>query len=76
MASNTALKSAAAAGLGAVVLSRLALSAEFTTRELVEVTVEELTLRRPLSAVWRREAPLSPAAAVLVQVAAEEPSRP
>jgi DNA-binding transcriptional LysR family regulator len=75
MASNTALKSAAAAGLGAVVLSRLALAAELATRELVEVTVEELALRRPLSAVWRREEALAPGAALLVQVATEDQPR-
>jgi DNA-binding transcriptional LysR family regulator len=75
MASNTALKSAAAAGLGAVVLSRLALAAELATRELVEVGVEDLALRRPLSAVWRREEPLTPGAALLVQVAAEDQPR-
>lgn len=69
MASNTALKSAAVAGLGAVVVSELALTTELSTGRLVEVDVVGLDLRRPLSAVWRRGSTLSPAAAALLDVA-------
>ena len=70
MASNTALKSAALAGMGPVVLSELALSGELAVRSLVRVSVPELPLRRPLTAVWRRDEPLSAGAAALVAVSA------
>lgn len=66
MASNTALKSAALAGIGPVVLSELALATEIAAGQLVRVRVADLPLRRPLTAVWRRdEAPSSGAAALL-----------
>lgn len=71
MASNTALKSAALAGMGPVVLSDLTLATEIATGQLVRVRVLDLPLRRPLSAVWRREETLSPAAVALLEVAAE-----
>jgi DNA-binding transcriptional LysR family regulator len=71
MASNTALKSAALAGMGPVVLSELALSGELAVRSLVRVSVPELSLRRPLTAVWRRDEPLSAGAAALVAVSGD-----
>ena len=70
MASNTALKSAALAGMGPVVLSEVALAGELAAGTLVRVEVPDLPLRRPLTAVWRRDEPLSPGAAALVAVAA------
>jgi DNA-binding transcriptional LysR family regulator len=71
MASNTALKSAALAGMGPVVLSDLALASELEHGQLVQVRLSDLTLRRPLSAVWRRDEPLSPSAASLLEVAGQ-----
>ena len=66
MASNTALKSAALAGMGPVVLSELALANELASGSLVRVEVSDLPLRRPLTAVWRRGEQLSAGAAALV----------
>lgn len=66
MASNTALSSAAVAGIGPVVLSELALRREFASGQLIRVAVHDLQLRRPLSAVWRHaENPSAGAAAIL-----------
>lgn len=69
LASNTALKSAAASGVGPVVVSRLALTHELETGALVEVHVDGVDLRRPLTAVWRREQDLSEDAVLLYGVA-------
>lgn len=69
MASNTALKSAALAGMGPVVLSDLALAGELASGQLVQVPVAELPLRRPLSAVWRRGEQLPPGVTTLLKVA-------
>ena len=71
MASNTALKSAAVAGMGVVVVSELALANEIAAGQLLEVHVAELNRRRPLSSVWRREDKLSAGAVALLQVAHE-----
>lgn len=73
MASNTALKSAALAGLGAAVLSGLALTAELDAGTLVPVDVAEVSLRRPLTCVWRGDASLSASAADLMAVASSVP---
>jgi DNA-binding transcriptional LysR family regulator len=70
MGSNSALTSAALAGLGPVVLSELALAAELRSGRLVEVPVEGISLRRPLSAVWRRDEALTEGATTLLRVAA------
>ena len=69
MASNTALKAAALSGIAPVVLSELALQAELDSGRLVRVNVAELDLRRPLTAVWRRDRPLAQSAAALLSVA-------
>ncbi len=69
MASNTALRSAAIAGIGPVVLSELALHGELASGELVRVDVGDLPLRRPLTAVWRRTEKPSAGAAALLAVA-------
>lgn len=66
MASNTALRAAAAAGLGPVVLSDLALAGDLATGRLVRVEVERLQLERPFTLVWRRGGTASPAARSLV----------
>lgn len=70
MASNTALKSAALAGMGPVVLSEVALRAEIATGQLVRVDVAGLDMRRPLTAIWRRSEQLTGAAAELLRIAA------
>lgn len=69
MASNTALKAAALSGIAPVVLSGLALQAELDSGRLARVNVAELDLRRPLTAVWRRDRPVSSATAALLSVA-------
>lgn len=74
MASNTALKSAAIAGMGPVVVSAVAVAAEVAHGQLHLVAVEGLDLQRPLSVVWRRDAAMSLAAkALLKAVAASQP---
>ncbi len=72
LASNTALKSAALAGMGPVVLSKTALAAEIASGKLVAARVARLGLRRPLTAIWRRRPRLSVAAQALVDTAAAE----
>jgi len=68
MGSNSALRSAALTGLGPVVLSELALGADLAAGRLVEIEADDLSLQRPLSAVWRRDQPLTEAAANLLRV--------
>ncbi|QNN51809.1 LysR family transcriptional regulator [Nocardioides mesophilus] len=74
MASNTALKSAALAGMGPVVLSTTALAAELASGKLVAVRVARLGLRRPLTAIWRQRPQLSDAALALVETATTAPA--
>jgi DNA-binding transcriptional LysR family regulator len=69
VASNTALKSAALAGIGPVAVSKLAVADELADGRLVQIAVPELELNRPLTAVWRREHELSRGAARLLTVA-------
>lgn len=66
LGSNSALRSAALAGLGAVALPRVALQTELESGRLVEVATPDLNLRRPLTALWRADAELSPAAVDLL----------
>jgi DNA-binding transcriptional LysR family regulator len=75
MASNTALKSAALAGMGPVVLSELALGPELLAEQLARVEVSDLQLRRPLNAVWRRDEPPSPGVIALVRAALDGSER-
>jgi len=53
MTSTEALKTAVRAGLGATLVSRLAVAGELAAGDLVEVPVAGLDLRRELRAVWR-----------------------
>jgi DNA-binding transcriptional LysR family regulator len=53
LASTTTLKSAAAGGDGASVLSRLAVESDIASGRLVAVPVKGLDLRREFRAVWR-----------------------
>jgi len=68
MASNSALRSAAAAGMGAVVLSEMALVSDLANGTLVEITVEGLDLRRPFTAIWRVDTPVRGGLAQLLAV--------
>jgi DNA-binding transcriptional LysR family regulator len=74
LGSATAVKAAAAAGVGPAVMSRLAVTAEVATGQLVVVAVDGLALSRRLRAVWRPGEPLVPLAAALLRRA--ERSRP
>lgn len=59
LASNTALKTAAVAGMGPVVLAAIALADDFESGTLVEVDVADLVLSRPLTMVWTESASLA-----------------
>ncbi|MGN6575035.1 MAG: LysR family transcriptional regulator [Nocardioides sp.] len=69
MASNTALKSAALAGMGPVVLSSTALGPELESGQLVAARVARLGLRRPLTAIWRKRPRLPAAGEALLHIA-------
>jgi DNA-binding transcriptional LysR family regulator len=69
MASNAALRSAAIAGVGPVVLSGLAVADDLAAGRLVEIPVTGLDLNRPFSAVWRSESGLTGPAERLLAVA-------
>jgi DNA-binding transcriptional LysR family regulator len=73
MGSNAALTTAALAGMGPVVLSEVTLADQLSSGQLVQVDVEDLDLRRPLSAVWRRDEALPDGVLALLKVAAEPP---
>ena len=67
LGSTTAVKEAAAAGVGPAVMSRLAVAGEAAVGHLVVISVEGLNLRRRLRAVWRPNEPLAPLAAALLR---------
>lgn len=67
--STTAMVGAALAGIAPAVVSPRAVGAAVDTGQLV-VVEHELDLKRPLTAVWQREAVLSPAAQTLLRIAA------
>nr|WP_296772742.1 LysR family transcriptional regulator [Rhodococcus sp. (in: high G+C Gram-positive bacteria)] len=69
LTSATAIKNAAASGLGAAVLSELTVRDELADRTLVEVPVPSLTLERNLHACWRRNHRFSAAARNLLEIA-------
>lgn len=58
---SAAVRAAAAAGVGPAVLSALAVRDDIALGRLVPVPIDDERLVRPLSAVWRRDLPLSPA---------------
>lgn len=72
LASNTALTSAAASGLGPVVLSELSIANELRARRLVRVNVLDLDLRRYFTAVWRADVNLPGVARALLAVGSED----
>ncbi len=69
LASNTALKSAAVAGMGPVVVSASALENELRDGVLTRVQLGDLDTRRQLRAVWRRDRDLTAGAAALLRAA-------
>lgn len=71
LASNTALTSAAASGLGPVVLSELSIADDLRTRRLVRAHVPGLDLARHFTAVWRPDVDLPDSARALLRVAAD-----
>lgn len=71
MGSNAALRAAASSGMGPVVLSEVALADELESGRLVRVQVADLRLRRPLTAVWRRDEALPDGVAAMLRVASE-----
>ena len=71
MTSNSALRAAAASGVGPVVLSRMAVAGEVELSRLRIVPVTGLELRRPLTAVWSRGAELKTPVKTLLAVAHE-----
>lgn len=70
LASNAALRSSAAAGLGPAVLPVVALGDDVAEGRLVRVAVAGLDLSRPLTAIIRRGVTLGDAARVLLEVSA------
>lgn len=72
LASNTALKSAAVAGMGPVVLSVLTLAHEFDSGALIEVPITDLNLSRRLTVVWAQGSIVSTQAACLFVRAADK----
>jgi DNA-binding transcriptional LysR family regulator len=70
LASNSALKAAAVAGMGPVVVSVRAVADEIARGHLVAVAVETLPLSRPLSVIWREDDGVPPAARPLLEAAA------
>ncbi len=71
LASTTAIKASAMAGLGPAVLSHLAVETELAERRLVEVPVAGLRLERAIRALWRREGSLAePARRLLAAIPA------
>ena len=70
LASNTALKAAAVAGMGPAVVSVRAVADDIARGRLVGVRVEELPLSRPLSVIWSGDDGVPPAARPLLEAAA------
>jgi DNA-binding transcriptional LysR family regulator len=66
--STTAMVGAVTAGVGPGVVTPYAVRNGIATGELVEVR-HPLDLERPLTAIWRRDRPLDPAATALLAIA-------
>ncbi|GGM36190.1 LysR family transcriptional regulator [Longimycelium tulufanense] len=69
LGSTTAVRSAVVAGVGPAVLSVLAVGADLADGRLVEVSVEDIDLRRALCAVWPGGRRLVGPAAALLDIA-------
>ncbi|HVA53076.1 MAG TPA: LysR family transcriptional regulator [Acidimicrobiales bacterium] len=74
LGSTTAIKAAVASGVGAGVLSRLAVESDVLEGRLVVVKIDGLSLERSIRLVWARGTSLTPAAKRLVRVV--ESARP
>lgn len=74
LSSTTAIKSAVVAGLGAAVLSSLAVAPDIATGALLAVPVNGLDLTRKLRAVWRDGRTLTGPARDLLAVAQRRPA--
>ncbi len=74
LSSTTAIKSAVMAGLGAAVLSSLAVAPEISTGALVAVPVNGFDVNRKLRAVWRDGRTLTGPARDLLAVALRRPA--
>ena len=69
LTSATAIKNAAASGLGPAVLSELTVRDELANHTLVEVSIPSLLLERNLHACWRRNHRFSAPARHLIDIA-------
>ena len=76
LSSTTAIKSAAAGGIGPAVLSSLAVATELTAGTLRAVRVTDLDLTRRLLAVWAEGRQLTGPAADLRAIAVRPPRHP
>ena len=75
LSSNAAVRIAVAAGAGPTVISKLAVRAQLESGELLQVQIQGVRVRRPLTAVWTGAHRLSGPAGELLSVAVEEPLR-
>ncbi len=75
LTSATAIKNAAASGLGPAVLSELTVRDEIADHTLVEVPIPSLTLERNLHACWRRNHRFSAPARYLLDIATTHTAR-
>ena len=66
LGNGEALKRSLQGGHGVAWISELAVQAELRSGQLVHLPVNDLSMRRDLHAVWRREHSLSPAASTLL----------
>ncbi|MFB8004221.1 LysR family transcriptional regulator [Nocardia sp. NPDC056000] len=71
LTSATAIKNAAASGLGPAVLSELTVRDELADRTLIEVPIPTLTLERNLHACWRPHHRFTPPARHFLEIAAD-----
>ncbi len=69
LSSNAAVRIAVAAGAGPAVLSKLTVAPQLDSGELLQVQIQGVRVRRPLTAVWTGPRRLGGAAAELLSVA-------
>jgi molybdate transport repressor ModE-like protein len=67
--SNSAIRASVAAGAGPAILSVLAVADDLALGRVVRVRLSDLTITRPLTAIWARGGKLPDAALDLVEVA-------
>jgi len=71
LGSTTAIKAAVVSGVGAGVLSRLAVETDVHEGRLIVVNVDGLSLKRSIRLVWSKSTSLSPAAKQLIRLVEE-----